>query len=68
MNNFQKFENAVSLSWTGYLEKDGIFDGLYEILTVKKGVDNIINSIKKIYAPTINFIFATTDNHIGYYA
>ena len=59
--------HPISLSWIGHIENDFMANGLMN-LALATNVDEIENAFNSISGPALNLIYATVDNHIGYYA
>ncbi|KAL4453701.1 hypothetical protein ABPG74_009597 [Tetrahymena malaccensis] len=67
VKNYQSMDYPVSLSWTALIENDTCMEGLYD-LHHAESVQQIEDSFYTVTSPSLNLIYATTDNHIGYYA
>ena len=59
--------DAISISWGGYSIEDKTFEAFYSFYSIdsfKK--EKFLEFVHNLRMPSLNIIFATRDNHIGY--
>lgn len=69
INNKKEFplRYPLSLSWVGHIENDRSMESLYKMMFTNK-IEDIESTMYLVSSFNLNIVYATTDNHIGYYA
>jgi len=65
--DYHGMDHLVSLKWTGHILNDGTMEGLYNLMFVQS-VEEIESQLYLLTVTNLNIVYATVDNHIGYYA
>lgn len=65
--DYHGMDHLVSLKWTGHIENDRTMEGLYNLMFVNS-VEEIESELYLLTVTNLNIVYATVDNHIGYYA